>query len=138
MSIGFQTSIRIGRPPADVFAAVGDPTTYARWNSAVRSVEPLGDDRYRMVRDLPSGPAENVLEVLEARPFELVVVEASDGPTPFTYRYDLSENGTGTELALDAQVELGGAAELLGPLAAKMVKRGVDVNLSTLKQLLEE
>lgn len=48
---------------------VADPETYPRWNSAVRSVVPADPARarYRMVRDLPSGTAEIVLEVLEAR-----------------------------------------------------------------------
>jgi len=135
--IAFQTSIEIDRPPADVYAVVGDPTTYSRWNSAVRSVEPVDADGYRMVRELPTGLAENHLEVVAARSPEFVVIEASDGPTPFTYRYEIHEAGHGTELELDAEVELGGAAALLGPLAARAVKRGVDENLATLKQLLE-
>ncbi len=116
---------------------VGDPTTYSHWNSAVRSVEPLAADQYRMVRDLPSGTAENHLEVVAARSPDLVVIEASDGPTPFTYRYELHEADGGTELELDAEVELEGVAAILGPLAARAVKRGVDENLATLKRLLE-
>ncbi len=107
------------------------------WNSAVRSVEQVADDGYRMVRELPTGVAENQLEVVAARSPDLVVVASSDGPTPFTYRYGIHESGDGTELELDAEVELGGAAELLGPLATRAVKRGVDENLATLKQLLE-
>ena len=135
--IAFQTSIEIDRPPADVYAVVGDPTTYSVWNSAVRSVEQIEDDGYRMVRELPTGVAENQLEVVAARSPDLVVVAASDGPTPFTYRYEIHRSNRGSELALDAEVELGGAAELLGPLATRAVKRGVDENLATLKQLLE-
>ncbi len=135
--IAFQTRIEIDRPPEDVYAVVGDPTTYTRWNSAVRSVEPLDADGYRMVRELPSGVAENHLEVIAARSPDFVVIEASDGPTPFTYRYEIHGVNGGTELELDAEVELGGAAALLGPLAARAVKRGVDENLATLKTLLE-
>jgi carbon monoxide dehydrogenase subunit G len=135
--IAFQTSIEIDRPPEDVYAVVGDPTTYSRWNSAVRSVEPIDADGYRMVRELPSGVAENHLELIAARSPDLVVIEATDGPTPFTYRYEIHEANGGTELDLDAEVELGGAAALLGPLAARAVKRGVDENLATLKTLLE-
>ncbi len=104
--IAFRTSIEIDRPPADVYAVVGDPTSYARWNSAVRSVEQVAGDGYRMVRELPTGFAENTFEVVAARSPELVVVAASDGPTPFTYRYEIRRSNGGTELALDAEFEL--------------------------------
>jgi hypothetical protein len=40
-------------------------------------------------------------------------------------------------MKLDAQVELPGAAALLPQLARRAVKRGVDDNLATLKQILE-
>jgi hypothetical protein len=38
---------------------------------------------------------------------------------------------------LEAEVQLSGAAGLLGPLAGRAIKRGVDANLLTLKRLLE-
>ncbi len=139
--IRFQTDIRIERSRAEVFAIVADPETYPRWNSAVQAVEPIatggGATTYRMRRVLPSGPAENRLEVVSASAPGEVVIRASEGPTPFTYRYRLTEAEGGTMLALDAEVELGGVAGLLGPLAGKAVRRGVDDNLRTLKQLLE-
>lgn len=137
--IEFRTAVRIERPPEDVFQALANPEAYPRWNSAVRSVVPLGPSRarYRMVRDLPSGTAENVLGVLEARAPEEIVIRASDGPTPFTYRYRLRASDGGTEVELDAEVNLGGVAGLLGPVAGRAVRRGVDENLATLKRLLE-
>jgi hypothetical protein len=38
---------------------------------------------------------------------------------------------------LDAEVELPGAAAFLPQLARRLVKKGVDDNLATLKQILE-
>ena len=45
--------------------------------------------------------------------------------------------GGATVVHLAADVELPGIAGALGPLAARAVKRGVDANFATLKQILE-
>jgi uncharacterized protein YndB with AHSA1/START domain len=136
--IHVETTIHIDRPADEVFAVVSDPETYPTWNSAVRAVEPLdGERRFRMERELPSGRAENLLEVLYAEPPREVVLRAADGPTPFLYRFVLNNSNGGTDLSLKGDVELGGASRLLGPLAGGAVRRGVDENFSALKQLLE-
>ena len=138
--IRFGTGVHIGRPPGEVFALVGDPETYPRWNSAVQAVVPDaggGGRRFRMQRMLPSGPAENLLEIVRSDPPLEFVIRASEGPTPFTYHYRLEAANDGTDLSLDAEVEISGAISLLGPVAKVAVKRGVDVNLGTLRALLE-
>ena len=61
----------------------------------------------------------------------------TSGPTPFIYRYRFASEGVGTIIHLDAGVELPGVAAVLGPLAARAVKRGVDANLAALKLTLE-
>ena len=140
--MNFTTRIRIARPIGDVFALAADPLRYPRWNSAVQSVRALsgrGDvgSTYVMERRLPSGRAENELEVLAREEPDAFVIRTTSGPTPFVYRYRFARDGDGTEVQLDATVELGGVAAMLGPLAAGAVKRGVDANLATLRQLLE-
>jgi hypothetical protein len=90
-----------------------------------------------MDRELPSGHAVNLLEVVQATPPEEVVIRASEGPTPFTYRYSLHESNGGTDLTVAAEVELEGLGAFLGPLTGRAVKHGVDENLGSLKMLLE-
>jgi uncharacterized protein YndB with AHSA1/START domain len=135
--------VQIERPIADVFDYVSDPTTFPRWNSAVQSVSETapGEDgvgaTYTMQRQLPGGPAENGLEVMERnRPTEFTI-RTTSGPTPFTYRYGFSEEAGATVVELAAEVELGGIAGALGPLASRTVKRGVDSNFADLKRILE-
>lgn len=141
--MNFETSVRIERPLAEVYDYVSDPRTFPRWNSAVQSVEQksAGTDgvgaTYSMLRELPGGPAENDLEVLALqRPTEFDI-RTTSGPTPFTYRYRFTEDGEVTVVELDAEVELGGIAGALGPLASRAVKRGVDSNFADLKRILE-
>ncbi len=139
----FETSVRIEQPVETVFDFVSDPTTFPRWNSAVQSVRetsPGADGigaTYRMERELPSGPAENDLEVVEINRPSLFVIRTTSGPTPFTYRYVLADEAGATLLQLAAEVELGGLAGALGPLASRVVKRGVDSNFADLKRILE-
>jgi hypothetical protein len=90
-----------------------------------------------MVRELPSGRAENDLEVLALRRPTEFDIRTTSGPTPFTYRYRFSTEGAATVLELGAEVELGGIAGALGPLASRAVKRGVDSNFADLKRILE-
>jgi len=141
--MNFETSIRIERPIEAVFDYVSDPTTFPRWNSAVQSVRETsaGADgvgaTYRMERELPDGRAENDLEVVEVNRPSLFVIRTTSGPTPFLYRYVLTNEEGGTLLELAAEVELGGLAGALGPLASRVVKRGVDSNFADLKRILE-
>lgn len=139
----FETNVRIERPIEEVFAYVSDPLNFPRWNSAVRAVRNTsgldGDvgSTYAMERALPTGRAENGLQIVaRERPREFAI-ETTSGPTPFVYRYwFVSENGE-TIVELDAVVELEGVAALLGPVVGRAVKRGVDDNLAALKSILE-
>jgi carbon monoxide dehydrogenase subunit G len=141
--MNFTTSVHVDRPAAEVFDYVSDPTTFPRWNSAVQEVRQTSDGAdgigatYLMERELPGGRAENELEVVEVNRPTLFVIRTTSGPTPFHYRYVLEDDGDGTLLQLAAEVELGGLAGALGPLASRAVKRGVDSNFADLKRILE-
>lgn len=141
--ISFETSVRIQRPIEEVFAFVSDPLLFPRWNSAVQAVhvtsgEPgaLGST-YAMQRALPVGRVENELEVFSGEHSAEFGIRTTSGPTPFVYRYRFASDGAGTVVHLDATLELPGVAAVLGPLAARGVRRGVDANLAALKVTLE-
>jgi carbon monoxide dehydrogenase subunit G len=141
--VNFKTSVRIERAVDEVFEYVADPRNFPRWNSAVQEVQQTspGTDgagaTYSMVRELPGGRAENELEVLASlRPTEFDI-RTTSGPTPFVYLYRFTDEGSTTLVELTAEVELGGLAGALGPLASRAVKRGVDSNFADLKRILE-
>jgi uncharacterized protein YndB with AHSA1/START domain len=140
--VNFETSVRVQRPADEVFDYVSDPQNFPAWNSAVQAVRRTSGEgdvgsTYSIERELPGGRAANELEILgRGRPTEFAL-RTTSGPTPFVYRYRFdSENGV-TVVRLAAEVELTGIAGALGPLAARVVKRGVDANFATLKQILE-
>ena len=141
--IAFETDLRINRPVEEVFAYVSDPLNFPRWNSAVQAVRKTSAvqngvaSTYTMERKLPTGPAVNELEVVASEPPRTFAIRTTSGPTPFLYRYQLSEENGEALMKLDAEVELPGAASFLPQLARRLVKKGVDDNLATLKQILE-
>jgi uncharacterized protein YndB with AHSA1/START domain len=142
--IGFQTNIVIERPIEDVFAYVSDPGNFPSWNSAVQIVQPTSPipgrvgSTYSMERQLPTGRATNQLEiVLRECPREFAI-RATNGPTPFLYRYRFAAESGKTVLQLDGQVELSAVAGLVPQLAGRALKHGVEDNLTTLKLILED
>jgi uncharacterized protein YndB with AHSA1/START domain len=141
--IGFKTSVRIERPIEDVFAFVSDPLLFPRWNSAVQTVHGTSGEagaagsRYSMQRELPSGRVENELEVFAREHPTEFSIRTTSGPTPFSYRYQFASDGAATDIHLQASVELPGVGALLGPLATRAVRRGVDANFAALKRTLE-
>ena len=90
-----------------------------------------------MDRELPSGGVQNELEVFTRELPTEFGIRTTSGPTPFTYRYGFSTANGQTLIRLDAVLELDGPAALLGPLAGRAIKRGVDDNFAELKRILE-
>ena len=141
--ITFETDVRINRPIEQVFAYVAGPLNFPDWNSAVQAVRKTSagangtGSTYVMERELPTGRAINELEVVASeRPTDFAI-RSTTGPTPFLYRYRFAAENDETVIQLDAEVELPGAAALLPQLVRRAVKKGVDDNFATLKQILE-
>jgi len=147
--ISFETSIRIERPIEQVFAFISDPIQFSQWNSAVQAVRRTSAVRgasagtaesgstYSIERELPSGRVENGLEVFVHKQPTEFGIRTTSGPTPFVYDYRFASDGKDTIVHLDASVELAGIAGAFGPLAARAVRRGVDLNFTALKRTLE-
>lgn len=141
--IAFSTSVNIARPIDEVFSYLSDLRNLPAWNSAVQVTRSTSTETtrvgstYTMERQLPTGHATNQLEITAYDQPREFAIGTTSGPTPFRYRYRFSMESSETVVQLEAQVELPRAAALLGRLAVSGVRRGVDDNLATLKQILE-
>jgi uncharacterized membrane protein len=131
--------VRIERPIEQVFAYVSDSLNLPRWDSAVQAVRKTSaggsgiGSTYWMERELPSGRAVSKLKIVaRERPTEFAM-RTTSGPTPFHYRYRFAGENGETVVRLKAEVELGGPASVLAPLAGRAIKRGVDANFTALK-----
>ena len=140
--MNFKTDVRIERPVGEVFDYVSDPRNFPQWNSAVQAVKLVSGEgeagsTYLMERDLPGGPAQNELEIIDLERSTALMIRTTSGPTPFVYRYRFDSDDGATRMELAAEVELSGLAGALGPVASRAVKRGVDSNFADLKRILE-
>jgi hypothetical protein len=128
----------------EVFAFVSNPIQFPLWNLAVQAVHGTSGETgelgstYSMERELPSGHAENRLEVFARKHPSEFGIRTTRGPTPFVYHYGFASDAADTIVHLDARVELPGVAAVLRPLAARGIRRGVDANLASLKRTLED
>jgi hypothetical protein len=101
--------------------------------------------KYWMARELPSGRAENTFEIIEYELEKKLTVKITSGPTPFVYHYRFEPVENGTILSMTAEADKEGLIEVFGIkariapeyLLARVIKRGVEENFKTLKNLLE-
>ena len=144
--MAFTIEIDIDRPSEVVFGYLAQVENTPKWYSAVEEAEKLTSapvstgTRYRLLRQLPTGPAVNDVEVTEFTPNSVFTIASRSGPTPFTYRYRLSPQGKNTHLRLEGEISgegLGRGFALVAPFAERLFERGMRANLATLKQLLE-
>ena len=74
--ITFEVSIVIEKPVEEVFGFVTEGENVPKWNSAVKSVRKISEGpisvgtKYAIVRQLPSGSAENIYEVVGTKKTE--------------------------------------------------------------------
>jgi hypothetical protein len=147
----FANDIEIARSVEDVFDYVSDITKGSAWDSAVLKITKLSEGgvrkgaTYRMIRELPRGEVENILEVVEFVPNHEIVLKTTSGPTPFLYSYLFESISSGTKITLESQSlsehlgrDVGGIASILpDSILEPFVKKGVLSNLQTLKTILE-
>lgn len=144
----FAIEMKIVRPIGEVFTLLARIEDSPLWYSAVKSVDrlhpsPVGvGTRFRFRRALGGVDALNEVEVTAYDPNQRLELSSISGPTPFVYRYRLTPaaNNT-THLRLDGAISgegFSGPMVLLRPLAESFFRRGMIVNLKSLKRLIED
>jgi hypothetical protein len=143
--IDFEVKIPIMCPVDNVFSFVSHGENLSEWNSAVKHVTKLTEGpveegtRYKMIRKLPNGRAENTLEISNYQPDSRLTIRTTSGPTPFVYHYSFEPRNEATEISLRTEIEEDGLPYNLPKfIASRAIKRGVRDNLRTLKSILEQ
>ena len=141
----FALELDIAETPTAVFDFVADFATTPQWYSAVQRVERVRGTggigtQYDIYRNLPTGPAVNLVHVTSYLAGREVTFTSVSGPTPFQYRYRIQPRGSETRLQLEGTISaqgLPGIAAAFAPLAERLFKRGMHDNLRTLAAILE-
>lgn len=142
---GFQRSVTIDRPPAEVWAFLVDLRNAARWMPGHVGITRLDDGplrvgtRFEETRTIAGRTHTATVEVVEHVPGKVHAASAQEKGVRGTYRYVLSDApGGGTRVRLEADVE---ATTFLARLAVGAVVRVMEDHdgdqLERLKRALE-
>ena len=144
-TVHINESVRIDRPPAEVWDAIADYTFDLQWRNGLRDMTP----------DPPGGPAQGtkVHEVVHSmgRDYvaDTVVTEVDPGSS---YRFtgagtiggvaggrsvDPQADDSAAVFTYDIELTPRGSSRLLGPLLGPVVRSGLKKDLRKLKDLLE-
>jgi uncharacterized protein YndB with AHSA1/START domain len=143
MSLRVETSVRIRRPPAEVFAFIADPTNLPRWDPAVREVRrtedgPVGRGSGLRVTAEEGGRRVAIdTRIVEFEPDRAFGIEATYGGVPLRLTWRLEPVTDGTRLTASGEAEVGGLLALAGGFVKGLVLERLDNAHASLKRLLE-
>ena len=134
-------TVRIGRPPADVFRYLTDVEKAPEWQASALEVSPEGEigvgTRIREIRNFLGRRAESTLEVTEYEPGRKFSLRVVSGPLPFEVRHALAPDGEGTRLDWVAETDTSRFPKLAVRMMAGTAERQFKADLERLKRVLE-
>jgi carbon monoxide dehydrogenase subunit G len=134
-------TVRIDRPPADVFRYLTDVEKAPEWQSSALEVSAEGEigvgARIREIRNFLGRRAESTLEVTEYEPGRKFSLRVLSGPLPFEVRHTLVPDGEGTRLDWVAEADTSRFPKLAVLMMAGTAERQFKADLERLKRVLE-
>ena len=139
MAVRVEESIEIARPPQAVWDVVVDPQRDAEWCAKVKSVEPLGEGRWRVVhKPVPLRPAtELIVDQVEVDPPRRLRLREEDDASVVEVEYRLEPSAGGTRFVQASDVDWKRLPRILHGTFRRGVQRDVRHQLQALKRLLE-
>jgi uncharacterized protein YndB with AHSA1/START domain len=141
--IDITVETRIARPVHDVFAYATDPGHLSSWQTNTVSAQRVDDGPYgvgsrlREVHRTPGGKElESLVEVVEYTPDRVFALEVKEG-TPIHAHITFDPADGGTRMRFRAHGKLGGAARIVEPLLARMLRKQFSQHVAKLKQVME-
>ena len=137
-----KVSFRVERPREEVFAYLADLEKAPEWVPDLVSVKkvtegPVGvGTRYEEVVRTGSRMATAELEVTDHDPPRLFAHRGQGGPSHFTGRFELAQDGAGTLVTHHWSVRMSGVFKLMAPLASGWVRKNVDAGVENLRRRL--
>jgi uncharacterized protein YndB with AHSA1/START domain len=142
--VKLEHSVTIDRPVEEVFAFVSDPTNddqfvAARISTKKTTSGPLGPgSRFDATGKFLGRRIDSSMEVSEYQPNRKICSRSLKAPVQFTDCRVVEADGNGTRLTITLESEAtGGLFKLADPVVSRLAKRQLEVDVNTLKELLE-
>jgi uncharacterized protein YndB with AHSA1/START domain len=133
-----EEAIGVAQPAEAVWAVVAEPCNDPRWCRAVKSVDVVGERRWRVMhKPIPlRPPPELELKQLAAEPPRRLVLRQEDAAAVFNVEYRLEPTQTGTRITQVSEFAGKRLPRVLHATFGRAVRREVRGQLRTLKALL--
>jgi uncharacterized protein YndB with AHSA1/START domain len=139
--IRVDSSIVIDRPPDEVFAYATDPAHTPEWQSSALETSVDGPVQAgasgKEVRKFLGRRMESTMKIEAFEPPRRFALQVTSGPVPFHVEQTVEPDGTGSRVSVTIEGEPGGFFKLADPLVERAVRRELEGNLATLKDILE-
>jgi carbon monoxide dehydrogenase subunit G len=138
----FTNVVEINRPAHDVFAFLADLENVARWNHAITETRKTSPGEvgvgttYEQTRSIPT-PSREHLTITSFEPGRHLTVEGTLARYRARLQYTVDEHDGATRLTNTVDLQLTGAARVLGSVAVARIRSAVAENLELLKRVLE-
>ncbi len=143
MAIREELSVVIDRPIEEVFAFATEAENEPLWQSTSLETEqtsggPVGvGTTFRNTHKFLGRRIDSTYEVTENEPPRRQCVRVTSGPIPGSGCYLFEPAEGGTRFTQRFEAEIGGFFRLAEPLVGRAIRRQMDVDMATLKDLLE-
>ncbi len=144
MAIREEHTVVIERPIEEVFAFTTDPNNESLWQSTSLETEQMTEGEvdvgttFRNTSKFLGRRIESTYEVTENDPPHKQCVRVTSGPLPGSgcYLYEPADGGS-TSFTQTFEAEVGGFFRLAEPLVGRAIRRQMETDMATLKDLLE-
>ena len=135
----------INLPAEDIFAYVSDLGNLADWSGATIAVRKISPGKMHVGATVRSTHRflgrwmDMTFEIVEYEPSRRLTIKSISGVTPclFSYQFEPLEDGT-TDVSLETVIHLtGGMLRLTESMVANVVRRQLEHDMLTLKDVLE-
>jgi uncharacterized protein YndB with AHSA1/START domain len=144
MAIRQEHTVVIDRPIEEVFAFATDPDNVSLWQSTSLETEqtsegPVGvGTTFRDTSKFLGRRIESTYEVTENDPPHKQCMRITSGPIPGSGCYALEPtDGGSTRFTQNFEADVGGFFRLAEPLVGRAIRRQMEADMATLKDLLE-
>jgi uncharacterized protein YndB with AHSA1/START domain len=136
-----ESSIVVNRAPEEVFAYATDPANVPEWQSSALEASVDGPLQAgasgREVRKFLGRRMESTIRIEAYEPPRRFAIQVTSGPVPFHVEQTVEPEGTGSRVSVVIEGEPGGFFKLAEQLVERAVRRELEGNLATLKDILE-
>ncbi len=143
MAVDVKAEVKINRTRQEVARYAVNPVNDVVWITGIVEVKMLSDQPVALgttverIATFLGRRIEYVLEVVEYEPESLLAMRSIKGPFPMDVRYEFEKASGATLARIRIQGESKGFYKLAAPVLSRAVRRSIENDLETLKDILE-